>query len=200
MPRFFTSLDRDNQNSGVRVSALIRATIYLTHPCISAMIFIVRNAMNREPESLQEAVIYFADPDNCIDYLAVRRWPDGVVICPTCGSKSVSAFNTSRRTWMCSTHHPKREFSIKVSTIFAESPISLDKWLMAMWMLTNCKNGVSSCEIAKDVKVTQKSAWFMMHRIRLAMQDEAFGKLSGEVEVDETFIGGKARNMHVDKR
>jgi transposase-like protein len=164
------------------------------------MIFIVRNAMKREPESLQEAVVYFADPDNCIDYLAVRRWPDGVVICPTCGSKGVSAFNTSRHTWMCSTHHPKREFSIKVGTIFAESPISLDKWLMAMWMLTNCKNGVSSCEIAKDVKVTQKSAWFMMHRIRLAMQDEAFGKLSGEVEVDETFIGGKARNMHVDKR
>ena len=157
--------------------------------------------MNKEPESLQEAVIYFDNPDNCIDYLAVRRWPDGKVICPTCGSDSVSAFNPNRRTWICSSHHAKREFSIKVGTIFAESAISLDKWLMAMWMITNCKNGVSSCEIAKDVKVTQKTAWFMLHRIRLALQDEFFGsKLNGEVEVDETFIGGKARYMHLDKR
>jgi transposase-like protein len=156
---------------------------------------------HKEPESLQEAVIYFADPDNCIHYLSVRRWPDGKVICPTCGSDSVSEFNSTRRTWQCSSHHTKREFSIKVGTIFAESAIGLDKWLTAMWMLTNCKNGVSSCEIARAVKVTQKTAWFMLHRIRLALQDEFFGsKLGGEVEVDETFIGGKARNMHLDKR
>ena len=149
-----------------------------------------------EPKSLQEAILYFANPDNCIDYLAIRRWPDGKVICPGCGSEKVS-FNAKRRTWKCSKHHSKREFSIKVGTVMEDSPIPLDKWLTAMWMILNCKNGVSSCEIAKDVRVNQKSAWFMLHRIRLSMQDETLGsKLSGEVEADETFIGGKARNMH----
>jgi len=156
--------------------------------------------MKPEPKSLQEAIIYFSNPDNCIDYLAIRRWPDGKVVCPTCGCETVK-FSEKRRTWTCAKHHAKREFSAKIETIMEDSPISLDKWLMAMWMVTNCKNGVSSCEIAKDVKVTQKSAWFMLHRIRLAMQDDFFGsKLGGEVEVDETFIGGKARNMHVGKR
>src|SRR5580658_8502603 len=151
-----------------------------------------------EPKSLQEAIVYFANPDNCIDYLAIRRWPDGRVLCPTCGSDKVK-FHAERRIWQCSTHHPKRQFSIKVGTIMEDSAIPLDKWLMAMWMVTNCKNGVSSYEIARDVKVTQKSAWFMLHRIRLAMQDETLGsKFSGEVEADETFIGGKARNMHKD--
>jgi transposase-like protein len=155
--------------------------------------------MEHEPTSLQEATVYFSNPDNCIDYVAVRRWPNGVV-CPGCGATKVS-FNATRRTWKCGSHHPKREFSIKVGTIYEDSPISLDKWLMATWMLTNCKNGVSSYEIARDVKVTQKSAWFMLQRIRLAMQDDFFGsKLGGEVEVDETFIGGKARNMHVSER
>jgi transposase-like protein len=152
--------------------------------------------MMPEPKSLQEAIIYFANQDNCIDYLALRRWPDGRVICPGCGSDKVS-FNSTRRTWKCSTHHSKREFSIKVGTVMEDSAIPLDKWLVAMWMILNCKNGVSSCEIAKNVRVSQKSAWFMLHRIRLTMQDEAMGsKLSGEVEADETFIGGKARNMH----
>ena len=156
--------------------------------------------MEREPQSLQEAIIYFSNPDNCIDYIAIRRWPKGVV-CPVCASTKVSAFNPTRRTWKCGSHHPKREFSVKVGTIYEDSPISLDKWLTATWMLTNCKNGVSSYEIARDVKVTQKSAWFMLQRIRLAMQDEFFGsKLGGEVEVDETFIGGKARNMHISER
>jgi transposase-like protein len=153
-----------------------------------------------EPKSLQEAIVYFSNPDNCIDYIAIRRWPNGVV-CPTCGATKVSAFNSTRRTWKCGSHHPKREFSVKVGTIYEDSPITLDKWLTATWMLTNCKNGVSSYEIARDVKVTQKSAWFMLQRIRLAMQDEFFGsKLGGEVEVDETFIGGKARNMHLSER
>jgi transposase-like protein len=156
--------------------------------------------MQQEPKSLQEAIVYFSNPDNCIDYIAIRRWPNGVV-CPICGATKVSAFNPTRRTWKCGSHHPKREFSVKVGTIYEDSPISLDKWLTATWMLTNCKNGVSSYEIARDVKVTQKSAWFMLQRIRLAMQDEFFGsKLGGEVEVDETFIGGKARNMHVSER
>lgn len=150
-----------------------------------------------EPTSLQEAIIYFSNPDNCIDYIAIRRWPDGMVACPICGSEKVSKFNPDRRTWKCGSHHPKREFSVKVGTIYEDSPISLDKWLTVTWMLSNCKNGVSSYEIAKAVKVSQKSAWFMLHRIRLAMQDEHFGsKLNGEVEADETFIGGKARNMH----
>jgi transposase-like protein len=160
----------------------------------------MESKMTTEPKSLQEAVVYFSDPNNCIDYLSIRRWPDGRVICPTCESDKVK-FNADRRIWQCSSHHSKRQFSIKVGTIMEDSAIPLDKWLMAMWMVTNCKNGISSYEIAKDVKVTQKSAWFMLHRIRLAMQDEASeNKLSGHVEVDETFIGGKARNMHLDKR
>lgn len=154
----------------------------------------------REPKSLQEAIVYFSNPDNCIDYLAIRRWPDGRVICPTCGSDKVK-FNPNRRLWQCSTHHAKRQFSVKVGTVMEDSAIPLDKWMMATWMVTNCKNGVSSYEIARDIKVTQKSAWFMLHRIRLAMQDDFFGsKLGGEVEVDETYIGGKARNMHKGRR
>jgi transposase-like protein len=156
----------------------------------------MENKAMTEPKSLQEAIVFFSNPDNCIDYLALRRWPDGRVACPSCGSDKVK-FNPNRRLWQCSSHHAKRQFSIKVGTIMEDSAITLDKWLMAMWMVTNCKNGVSSYEIARDVKVTQKSAWFMLHRIRLAMQDEHFGsKLGGEVEADETFIGGKARNMH----
>ncbi len=152
----------------------------------------------REPKSLQEAILYFSNPDNCLNYLVARRWPKGVV-CPTCGSASVS-FSASRRIWQCSTHHPKRQFSVKVGTIFEDSPIGLDKWLAATWMLTNCKNGISSYEVSRALGVTQKSAWFMLHRIRLALQDESFGRVSGEVEVDETFIGGAARFMHAYKR
>src|SRR2546425_3310635 len=156
-----------------------------------------------EPKSLQEAIIFFSNPDNCIDDLAIRRWPNGIVTCPTCGSVKVK-FSEKRRTWTCSSHHAKREFSIKIGTVMEDSAIPLDKWMMATWMVTNCKNGISSYEIARDIKVTQKSAWFMLHRIRLAMQDDFFGsKLGangGEVEVDETYIGGKARNMHLSKR
>ena len=152
-----------------------------------------------EPKSLQEAIVYFSNPDNCIDYLAVRRWPNGV-ICPGCGFEKVS-YNAKRRTWKCPKIHAKREFSIKVGSVCEDSAIPLDKWLTALWLLSNCKNGISSCELARDLDVTQKTAWFILHRIRLAMQDETFGsKLGGEVEVDETFIGGKARNMHLEKR
>jgi len=159
----------------------------------------VESKKMNEPKSLQEAIIYFSNPDNCIDYLALSRWPDGV-ICPTCGSTKVK-FRANRRTWTCSSHHAKREFSVKVGTVMEDSAIPLDKWLTAIWLVTNCKNGISSYEIARDVKVTQKSAWFMLHRIRLGLQDEFFGsKLGGEVEVDESFIGGKARNMHASKR
>ena len=156
--------------------------------------------MNTEPKSLQEAIVYFANPDNCIAHLVAQRWPDGKVKCPTCGSEKVN-YRAHRRTWTCSSHHAKREFSIKVGTMMEDSPIGLDKWLTAIWLLTNCKNGISSYEIARDVQVSQKAAWFMLHRIRLAMQDDFFGsKLGGEVEADETFIGGKSRNMHVSKR
>src|SRR5271169_4720839 len=156
--------------------------------------------MTPEPKSLQQAIVYFASPDNFIDYLAIRRWPDGKVLCPTCGSGSVK-FNPNRRLWQCAVHHPKRQFSIKVGTVMEDSAIPLEKWMTATWLVTNCKNGISSYEIARDVKVTQKSAWFMLHRIRLAMQDDFFGsKMGGEVEVDETFIGGKARNMHKSVR
>lgn len=151
-----------------------------------------------EPKTLQQAAIYFSNPDRCLKYLAAKRWPKGV-ICPTCGSESVT-FNASRRFWQCSSHHAKRQFSVKVGTIFEDSAISLDKWLVAVWMMTNCKNGISSYEVARDLGVTQKTAWFMMHRIRLALQDESGGKLGGEVEVDETYIGGLARNMHAKRR
>jgi len=151
-----------------------------------------------EPTTLQEAVLYFADPSNCREYLVARRWPDGVT-CPRCGSKKV-LFQAKYNRWQCGSKHDLRQFTAKTGTIFEESPLGLDKWLMAMWMVVNCKNGVSSYEIAKAVGVTQKSAWFMDHRIREALGIASNNKLSGEVEADETFIGGKARNMHIAKR
>ena len=151
-----------------------------------------------EPRTLKDAVVYFSDPDNCLNYLVKRRWPNGVH-CPICGSDRVS-FVPKRRVWQCKTRHPKCQFSVKVGTIFEDSPLGLDKWLPAVWMIANCKNGVSSWEIHRAIGVTQKTAWFMLHRIRLAMQSDNGGKLSGEVEVDETFIGGKSRNMHKNKR
>jgi transposase-like protein len=154
--------------------------------------------MAAEPTTLQDAIIYFANPDNCLSYLAARRWPDGVV-CPTCNGTNVS-FMPSRRVWQCKTRHPKCQFSIKVGTIFEDSALGLDKWLPAVWLITNCKNGISSWEIHRAIGVSQKTAWFMLHRIRLAMQGDTGGKLSGEVEADETFIGGKARNMHKAKK
>lgn len=153
-----------------------------------------------EPETLLEAVVYFQNPDNCITYLAAHRWTDGVPVCPTCGSKDIG-FIASRRMFQCKTRHSKAQFSIKLGTIFEDSPLGLDKWLPAMWMIASNRNGISSWELHRAIKVTQKTAWFMLHRIRLAMQDEGNGgKLGGEVEVDETFIGGKARNMHAEKR
>jgi transposase-like protein len=154
--------------------------------------------MSSEPKTLQQAILYFAEPDNCLNYLAARRWPNGVV-CPVCGRADVP-FLANQRKWQCKSVHHHRQFSIKVGTIFEDSAIGLDKWLTAIWMLINCKNGISSYEVARALVVTQKTAWFMMHRSRLALQDGSAGKLGGEVEVDETFIGGKARNMHVAQR
>jgi transposase-like protein len=128
------------------------------------------------------------------------RWPDGVVKCPHCGSDDV-AYLPNAKVFKCYVKHPLQKFSLKIGTIFEDSPIALEKWLPVMWLLVNCKNGVSSWEIHRALGVTQKTAWFMLQRARLAMQDEfTGGTLSGEVEVDETFIGGKARNMHADKR
>ncbi len=154
-----------------------------------------------EPKTLQQAILYFADPDCCIAYLAASRWPDGVAVCPTCGRKDVS-YIAKRRLWQCKSRHPKAQFSIKVGTIFEDSPIGLDKWLMAMWMVANCKNGVSSYEIHRGIKVTQKTAWFLLHRIRLAMKDEYPAKIGEKapVEIDETFIGGRIKNMHKSKK
>jgi transposase-like protein len=151
------------------------------------------------PKTLQQAVIYFSDPKRCNDFMISIRWADRKVRCPQCGSEKVTYLESVNR-WKCYAKHPKAQFSLKVGTIFEDSPIALDKWLVAVWLVVNCKNGISSYEMARDLGVTQKSAWFMNHRIRLALQEGSFGKLSGEVEVDETFIGGKARNMHVEQR
>ncbi|MCL4522340.1 MAG: IS1595 family transposase [Acidobacteria bacterium] len=156
--------------------------------------------MKAKPKTLQQAIIHFADPDNCLKFMVARRWPKGVV-CPTCGSKEVR-FLSTRRLWECKSKHPRKQFSAKVGTIFEDSALPLDKWLVAMWMIANCKNGVSSYEVARSIGVTQKSAWFMLHRIRLAMQTGMFTKMGGggkEIEADETFIGGAARFMHRDK-
>jgi transposase-like protein len=154
--------------------------------------------MEREPTSLQDAVVYFSDPVNCRDYLVARRWPNGV-ICPTCGCKEV-AFLANQNRWWCPIKHPKQQFSLKTGTIYEESPLGLDKWLVATWLVCNCKNGVSSCEVARALHITQKTAWFMDHRIRFSLNMGPGNKLSGQVEADETFIGGKAGNMHADKR
>jgi transposase-like protein len=150
------------------------------------------------PTTLQDAIRYFADLDRCIEILANSRWPEGVR-CPNCGSDKVSYLKT-RRVWECKTKHPKRQFSVKVGTVFEDSPIGLDKWFTAAWLIGNCKNGISSHEIARDIGVTQKTAWFMLHRIGLAMQTGTFEKVAGTFEADESFIGGLARNMHKDKK
>ena len=157
--------------------------------------------MSTKPKTLQQAIIHFADPDNCLAFMVGVRWPDGTVVCPTCGREDV-VFLHNQRKWQCKSVHAKRQFSAKVGTIFEDSALPLDKWLIAIWMVANCKNGISSYEVGRALGVTQKSAWFMLHRIRLAMQSKSFLKLGGpdgEVEVDETFIGGAARNMHRDK-
>lgn len=148
------------------------------------------------PRTLKEAIEYFKDPDNSLNFMVALRWSDGVT-CPYCESKRVS-FLKSRRIWKCL--DCRKQFSVKVGTIFEDSPISLDKWLCALWLKANSKNGISSYEISRDLGVTQKTAWFMTHRINCAMQTKTFAKLSGEVEADETFVGGKARFMHKERR
>jgi len=154
-----------------------------------------------EPKTLQDAILFFSDKVNCREYLVARRWPDGVE-CPKCGSKNVLFMEKYNR-WHCREKHPAPQFTLKTGTIFEDSPLGLDKWLTAMWMVVNCKNGVSSYEVHRAIGVTQKSAWFMDHRIREALKNGTILKLGGSgspVEVDETFIGGKAKNMHTAKR
>ncbi len=148
---------------------------------------------NAFPKTLQRAIIYFSDPDTALGCMIAIRWPDGVITCPRCGDDRHS-FVKTRRIWICK--GCKKHFSVKLGTIMEDSPIGLDKWLSAIWLIVNAKNGISSYEIHRALGITQKSAWFLLHRIRKAMQTGTFTKLCGEVEVDETFIGGKARNMH----
>jgi len=150
----------------------------------------------RMPETLLEAVKFFADQDVSLAFVAKLRWPNGVT-CPRCAAGDPS-FLSTRRIWKCK--GCKKQFSAKVGTIFEDSPLGLDKWLPALWMVINCKNGISSYEMARALGVTQKSAWFMNHRIRLAVQEGTFEPMSGEVEIDETYIGGAARFMHKGRR
>jgi transposase-like protein len=151
------------------------------------------------PKTLQQAIIYFSDAKNFNDFMVAMRWPDGQVQCPRCGSENVTYLETAR-VWKCYSKHPKAKFSLKVGTIFEDSPLGLDKWFTAMWLIANCKNGISSYELGRHLGITQKAAWHVNHRIRLAMQNGSLAKLSGHVEVDETFIGGLARNRHSNKR
>src|SRR5712671_4668491 len=139
-----------------------------------------------KPRTLLQAIRHFADPNNCLHYMVERRWPTGEITCPSCGGGHLR-FDRKRLVWTCNNKHPRRQFSVKVGTIFEDSPLGLDKWLPTVWMITNMKNGVSSHEVARSLGVTQKTAWFMLHRVRLAMHDERDGKMSGVVEADETY-------------
>ena len=152
---------------------------------------------SKQPKTLQDAITYFADPKNAFEFVVEMRWPDGVS-CPSCGSKDYS-FLSTRQMWKCKAC--KKHYSVRVGTIFEDSPIALSKWLMAVWMLVNCKNGVSSYELHRAIGVTQKTAWFMLHRIRAGIKAKSFDKkLAGIVETDETFIGGLLKNMHQSRR
>ncbi len=157
----------------------------------------------KEPVTLQEAIIYFSDPERAFVYAVNLRWPDGVIACPRCGGDKHSFIKT-RLLWFCK--GCKKQFTVKVGTIFEDSPLGLDKWMTCVWMLVNCKNGISSYEVARGLGITQKSAWFMLQRIREALRqpgssgkDDQIGGF-GEVEVDETFIGGKVKNMHKGRK
>jgi hypothetical protein len=155
------------------------------------------------PKTLLEAVQYFSDADRCREFMINVRWPDGIVRCPECGSEKVT-WLAKAKVYRCYGKHAKVKFSLKTGTVFEDSPIGLEKWLPASWMLSNCKNGISSYELSKAIGVTQKSAWFMLHRIRTAMKEEHSGTMGGHwqnpIEVDETFVGGKAVNKHLGQR
>src|SRR5215471_10128054 len=156
----------------------------------------------KAPRTLQEAIVYFSDPERAFEYASRLRWPDGKVICPRCGSEK-NYFIKTRTLWLC--RGCNKQFTLKVNTIFEDSPLGLDKWMVAFWMLVNCKNGVSSMELHRALGITQKTAWFMLQRLRTALKTRTLGtKLGGgpgsEVEADETYIGGKVQNMHKDRK
>src|SRR5271166_6717540 len=153
------------------------------------------------PKTLQQAIQQFSDFENCRKFMVELRWPDGIVRCPRCGSDKVTYLEKAR-VYNCNAKHPKQKFSLKVGTILEDSPIGLDKWLCAMWLMVSCKNGVSSYEIHRAIGVTQKSAWFMAHRIREALRTNSFVRIASEgpIEVDETFVGGNIKNMHKDRK
>jgi transposase-like protein len=154
---------------------------------------------NGLPETLIEAIQYFANEDNSFEFMKSIRWPSGVVKCPRCNSKDVS-FISTRKIWKCKHCATNKQFSVKVGTVMEDSPIGLDKWLAAFWLIANAKNGISSYELHRSLGVTQKTAWFMLHRIRLAMQDGTITNMRGICEADETYIGAKARYMHKNRR
>ena len=149
-----------------------------------------------QPKTIQDAIKFFANLDTCLQYLIPMRWPEGIT-CPHCADTE-NSFIASRHLWRCK--GCKKQFSIKIGSIMEDSPLGLDKWLVAIWLITNAQNGISSYEIHRALGITQKSAWFLAHRIRLAFETGSFSLMSGQVECDETFIGGKAHFMHADKR
>src|SRR5258708_4556817 len=150
------------------------------------------------PETLIEAVKYFAEGDIAFNFVVTLRWPNGVC-CPRCNSSNVG-FVATRKLWECRSCMKKKQFTVKVGTIFEDSALKLDKWLCALWLISNAKNGISSYELHRSLGVTQKTAWFMLHRIRLALKAGSFEKMGGEVEADESFVGSKSVNRHFGKK
>ncbi|MGH9931021.1 MAG: IS1595 family transposase [Pyrinomonadaceae bacterium] len=151
------------------------------------------------PKTLMQAVRYFADLDRCHAYMRKIKWPDCTITCPACGATGDRIGEiATRRNMRCK--DCRKQFSSKVGTVFEDSKIDLDKWFVAVWAIANCKNGISSYELHRAIGVRQKSAWFMLHRIRCAMQAGGLDKFDGPAEADTTYVGGESRNMHKRRR
>jgi transposase-like protein len=153
--------------------------------------------MSDTPETLMEAVRYFADLSVCDEYMRRIKWPRGRIVCPHCGGTRIGEI-ASRHLLRCK--DCRRQFSHKVGTIFEDSPLGLDKWFVAVWCIANARNGISSHELGRALGVRQPTAWFMLHRIREAMASDGFDKFDGPAEADTTYVGGKADNMHAKRR